>query len=281
MNTTTTPQPHEPRPADRATTARRTTARDWIPDQPGAWAMALLPALAGMIVGGSNATTVWLFAAWMLCYCVQFTAARWIRSRFARRYLPPAVVYTVLLAAAGLPFVIVHPGVLWWAPLYLVLAALSFAAAWLRRERTLWGNAVAIVAACAMAMVVASFGTLANGATLPALANGGLPATVVFLLVQFGSVLFVKTMIRERGNRTYLLASWGWHAVLAAVTFGLWGALGFGLLFVALAIDAAWLMARAIALPLIARRRRLRPVVVGMVELVSSLLTFVAVVTTF
>ncbi|RSX58925.1 YwiC-like family protein [Bifidobacterium samirii] len=263
------------------TGARPTTARDWIPDQPGAWMMALSPALAGMIVGGPNLTTLWLLVAWTLCYCVQFTASRWLTSRFARRYLPPAATYAAALVVVGLPFLIMHPTVLWWAPLYAVLAALSFAAAWLRRERTLWGNAVAVVAACSMAMVVASFGSRAASAAHPALVNGGPPAAVTFLLVQFGSVLFVKTMIRERGKRAYLLASWGWHAALLAVAAVLWAVLGFGRPFVMPLILCVWLLARAVALPLIARRRRLKPIVAGVVEIVSSLLAFAAVVMTF
>ena len=273
---TSSPHTQTPRPG-----ARPTTARDWIPDQPGAWTMALSPALAGMIVGGPNLTTLWLLVAWTLCYCVQFTASRWFTSRFARRYLPPAATYSAALVIVGLPFLIVHPRVLWWAPLYVVLAALSFAAAWMRRERTLWGNAVAIVAACSMAMVVASFGAHAAGAAHPALANGGPAAAVTFLLVQFGSVLFVKTMIRERGKRAYLLASWGWHAALLAVTAGLWGVMGFGPLSAMPMILCVWLLARAVALPLIARRRRLKPIVAGVVEIVSSLLAFAAVVVTF
>lgn len=51
------------------------------------------------------------------------------------------VGYGVMLTMCGVPFVVWHPRVLMRAPLYMVLAALSFLAAWLRCERTLWGNA--------------------------------------------------------------------------------------------------------------------------------------------
>jgi len=44
------------------------------------------------------------------------------------------------LCVAGLPFVIMRPGALRWALSFVVLAGLSFLAAWLRRERSLWGN---------------------------------------------------------------------------------------------------------------------------------------------
>ena len=42
----------------------------------------------------------------------------------------------------------------------------------------------------------------------------GLIATVLFALTQYGSVLVVKTMIRERGKRSYVAASWVWHVAL-------------------------------------------------------------------
>ncbi len=49
-------------------------------------------------------------------------------------------VFGGLVCMVGLPFVIMRPGALRWAPLFVVLAGLSFLAAWLRRERSLWGN---------------------------------------------------------------------------------------------------------------------------------------------
>ena len=80
--------------------------------------MALLPALSGMVVGGVDGGRLWLTGAWLLCYCVQFTAARWLRSRFQRRYLPPVLTYAALLAIAGVPLLAMHPLILVWAPLY-------------------------------------------------------------------------------------------------------------------------------------------------------------------
>lgn len=279
--------------------------------------MALLPAIAGVAIGGAGVDTLWLLAAWMLCYCMQFTVARWLKSRCARRYLPPAITYTAALTVVGLPFVIIYPGIARWAPIYAVFAAMSFSAAWLRRERSLWSNAAAVAAASLMATVIASFGMriipgcdggTATGAENPAwceqtvplyyeairslpdavdMASGnewwpayslpstGLVATVIFALAQSGSVLFVKTMIRERGKRSYLLASWGWHAalvVLAALT-----ALQMAPAWWLLALVAAVLLIRAVVMPLVARRRRLKPIAAGLVEMGTSLLVFAVV----
>ena len=76
-------------------------------------------------IGGPNLDTLWLLATWAVCYCVQFSAAHWFKAHFSRRYLPPMLTYAVALIVIGLPFLITHTGILRWAPLYIVLVALS------------------------------------------------------------------------------------------------------------------------------------------------------------
>lgn len=264
-------------------------AKGWIPDQPGAWVMALSPALAGVVTGAVlghlTVDACWLLACWALCYCVEFTAGRWLKAHGSRRYLRPMLVYCIVLAAVGLPFVALHPGVLVWAPIYMVLLAADCMASWWRRERTLWANAVAVTAACLMPMLTVVYGL--DTPEVPYVSLPGLALAVCFAAVQFGSVLFVKTMIRERGRREYLAASWVWHFGLLA----LWGyggaqalvAAGLqpqrgGLQAALLIALAALLLARAVALPLIARRRPIPPMVTGMVESVASLVTFVCLI---
>lgn len=213
-------------------TAQRTTRkRDWFDNQPGAWVMVMLPAAAGFIIGGPNLDTLWLLAIWALCYCVQFSAAHWFKAHFSHRYLPPMIAYTVALTVIGLPFLITHTGILRWAPLYIVLVALSMLSSWLRKERSLWGNAVSVIAASTMATVITSFGSAAKTAcaiplnaaqascgadtdaaramirNMPgfsqifeprawwpagSLPMNGLIATALFALIQYGSVLVVK-----------------------------------------------------------------------------------------
>ena len=238
------------------TSRRKTLKRDWFDNQPGAWVMVMLPAVAGFFIGGPNLDTLWLLATWAVCYCVQFSAAHWFKAHFSRRYLPPMLTYAVALIVIGLPFLITHTGILRWAPLYIVLVALSMLSSWLRKERSLWGNAVSVIAASAMATVIASFGsTIETACVMPinaahascaaadvtaaraairnmpdlsqifdlhawwpagSLPVSGLIATVLFALTQYGSVLVVKTMIRERGKCSYVAASWVWGAIAAS-----------------------------------------------------------------
>lgn len=88
--------------------------------------------------------------------------------------------------------------------------------------------------------------------------------TVLFALTQYGSVLVVKTMIRERG----VAASWVWHVallLLAAVPAGRSPYL------IAMTV---LLLARAVALPVVTRRTILKPVVTGITEAIASFIAF-------
>lgn len=92
----------------------------------------------------------------------------------------------------------------------------------------------------------------------------GLIVTVLFALTQYGSVLVVKTMIRERG----VAASWVWHVallLLAAVPAGRSPYL------IAMTV---LLLARAVALPVATRRTILKPVVTGITEAFASFIAF-------
>ena len=168
-----TPKPVSAPKAATRTAPRFRSRRDWLSNEPGAWAIVLMPTLSALFACGPTVTTCWLAVAWACCYCVQFSAARWFKSRFRTRYVRPALTYLGALGAIGMPFVVLHPGVLRWAPLYIALAAGSMLGAWMRREHSLWANACAVLASSAMPLVMQPYGAHAtpamqlNGDTLP------------------------------------------------------------------------------------------------------------------
>lgn len=90
------------------------------------------------------------------------------------------------------------------------------------------------------------------------------PAFLAVMLYLVGTVLYVKTMIRERGDAGYLRLSIGFHVV--ALIVAAW-------LDVLLAPVFVLLLARAVILP----ARRLPPVRVGLIETVCCLLVLAAV----
>ncbi|MFR7425972.1 MAG: hypothetical protein ACLUUF_03765 [Bifidobacterium pullorum] len=123
----------------------------------------------------------------------------------------------------------------------MVCAGISFLGAWLRRERSLWANAAAVIATSMMAYVVYAF----DAPDLLERTGMGLALAGMFALTQFGSVLYVKTMIRERRNNRYLVASWIWHAALLALACAVPGRT------VPMMIIAAILLLRAVVMPLL------------------------------
>lgn len=272
----------------RPTHPRKLGSKAWVPDQPGAWVMALLPPLSGIIAAGFSWSALWLLVTWALCYCVQYVSARWVSSHLNRRYLSPVLAYGAALMVIGLPFLILHWRVVMWAPLYLLLFAASLVAAYRRRERSLANNVVAIVASCTMLGLTYGYGINPGNDAWPYIELRAAYLAVAFAVFQFGSVLVVKTMIRERGNPRYCVASVLWHAALLAVCTVLlsgawrtategWRTLWF------LWIVALLLLVRAVALPWIDARRssHLKPVVTGMVELAASLLSAAAILIVF
>jgi hypothetical protein len=234
--------------------------------------MVLSPAVSGIVVAwafrGFTWTPCWLLVCWLLCYCVQFSAARWFKSHCASRWRLQPLVYCIALCVVGLPFVALHPGILVWAPLFALLAAISFRASWVRKERSLWSNAAAVSASCLMPTLTFCYGVDTPSIPYPSLP--GLTLFLTFFMVQFGSVLFVKTMIRERGRWPYIAASWIWHAVMLAW----WAFVGNGYL-IALAV---MLFVRAVALPMIARRHTVRPLAVGITEFVTSTAALILII---
>ncbi|CAM5572830.1 hypothetical protein SAVIM338S_04868 [Streptomyces avidinii] len=231
-------------------------ATRWIPDQHGAWAMLTVPFLAGAFLsprpGGAHAA---LLAAWLLGYAAVFHAQQWLRLRraaarrpaVARRHVRPALVLAGACAAAGIPLVVLHPWLLVAGAAAAPFLAVNAGYAWRNRERATANGLAAVVPACGMLLVAARLG------------GGGLPwAPAAACLLYFaGTVLYVKTMIRERNSRTYQRASVAYHALALAAAAALapWLAVPFG----------AYL-ARAVALP----GRGIKVPVVGAVEIAAS-----------
>ena len=128
-----------------------------------------------------------------------------------------------------------------------------------------------------MAIPVASLGT--HGGDAPALAHLlpfgqsilpplGVEIAGAYALTLFGSVLYVKTMIREQGNTRYLAASWIWHILVMAIGFlysPIYGWLG------------AILLARAVVMPVATRNMRKTAKIAGIGECVTSLVSFVMI----
>lgn len=190
----------------------------WLPDQHGAWAMLVVPFALGASEAVRAGTAGWwiapLFAFWMLGYFAFHAASGWLKAAARRRpaYVRPVLTYGLASAAMGIVTLTCGGDAMaGWALAYLPLLLPALWLASRRRERATLGGALTVAAACLMTLVVrfphpAALLAAGPDAVRPLLLTGALFAYF------FGTVLYVKTNIRERGSRAFLIASVGWHA---------------------------------------------------------------------
>ncbi|GAA2358574.1 YwiC-like family protein [Dactylosporangium salmoneum] len=244
-----------PAPARRAVSPRRRAVRRFIPPQHGAWAMLLLPWLAGVLVTGLRWPHLPLLVAWISGYLLSYYLLLAVKTRRPGRVRAQLTVYAIPAVLLGGLVVAAVPSLLWYAPLYALLLAVNVGYAARRDERALLNDLASVVQSCLMVFVCA---------TIAHVPPAGVTATFVALLAYFtGTVLYVKTMIRERDSVGYRRASVVYHLLAAA-----------GLLLYRPIVGAVFLLllARAWALP----QRRLKPVHVGVIEIGASLLVLLA-----
>ncbi|MGO1948441.1 MAG: YwiC-like family protein [Mycobacteriaceae bacterium] len=221
----------------------------WKPNQHGAWPMVAIPPVIGIFwclkvwdtltgadrADGLSGTTGMVLAylavtvAWVVGYHAFFALGIWIRARngtVRRAAVTPSLVYGVVAAVAALAAVLLQTHLLWWVVVFGPLTAIAVYETWRGTPRSL-ASGVATTAASVFIIPVGA--TIGLGASAPV--SGGvtwtsnlfttevvdaLPAavwvtTAWLLLYTVGTIPYVKTMIREKGNNAWLVGSQIFH----------------------------------------------------------------------
>jgi YwiC-like protein len=239
-----------PQPPASGRPARR-LLRQWLPPQHGAWAMLLLPFGVGVLRAGPGWIHLPLLVAWVGGYLFSYYAQLAIKIRTTARVRDQLVGYGAVTAVAGTGVLLLRPALLTWVMAYVPLLVVNAWSARLRRERALVNGLASVLQGSLMTFVAAD----AVGAALQPRTGDA----VVLALFFTGSLLYVRTMIRERGAVGYLSASIGFHVVALLVA---------GVVSAALLVPFGWFLARAAVLP----RRSVSVRQVGLLELAGSLL---------
>lgn len=184
--------------------------------------MLLVPFLAGVIRSQGAWLHLPLLAFWLSGYFAFNAATLWIKARFKPRYRTPVLVYGAVSTVLGVLLAALRPDLLWWAPALVACLTVSLTYSWRRRERAMVNDVVTILAACLFGLVTYQAGYSPGGTILAGWRAMGAITALTFLYF-VGTALYVKTMIRERGKRSWTVASVGYHALVtlaaaAAVT---------------------------------------------------------------
>jgi hypothetical protein len=250
-----------------ATAARPVAPRNervrWVPKQFGAWAILAVPLLLGIAASEPSPWHLVLAAAAVCAYLASVAALEWSRSR-RTALLRPIAVFGVGLAVTGTALLAVAPAVAWIAAFVLAAGGVTLATSLAGRPKSVIVSLVEVAQALALVPAAA----LVSGADVPQ--STLVDATLAAGLYLVGSVFMVRSLIRQRGNRGFLGLSLAYHA----------GAVGAAWWFLPspYAGLAVALLARAVVLPAIQDRwrgrsgqTRLRPIHIGLVEIVASL----------
>ena len=213
-------------------------SRTWIPNQHGAWAMLIAPVVVGALAGGVSGWHVPLLLTWLAAFCLNFYTSLAIKSRKPRRYAKQLGAYAGATVLFGLPLLLHNLDVL----RMLVFAVPAFVVNVvfvLQRNERAWVNDVVGIALAG----VVGYGAYILGShpLTDAAAKHAFLAVLAVCLYFVGTVVYVKTMIRERGSVTWLRISYAYHAALIGLCAAaqLW----------MLAAIAGALLARARAVP--------------------------------
>lgn len=217
--------------------------------------MLAMPLVVGILAAGPAWVDLPLTAFWFTGYLAFHATGLWLRSGRKPRYLPPVRAYAVGAAALGVLTLALDPGLLRWAPLFVIPLGVGLVASARRDDRSLWSGIATSTGSSFMVLVAYD----AGGGTDWARA-WTLTGVVAAYLV--GTVLYVKSMIRERDDERYQWLSGLAHAAftVAMVWVSPWLVAVFALLTVRAAVLPAY---------------RVSPKAVGIGEIVATVVVAV------
>ncbi|WP_237167855.1 YwiC-like family protein [Paenibacillus yonginensis] len=204
----------------------------YIPKQHGAWAMLVLPFLAGAVSEGKM-IHIPLFLCWLFIYLFSFPVLQWIKTGNKARYRGPALLYGVILLPLTAILIAFDPMLIGYGVLLLVFFIPNIYYAKTKNERALLNDFTAVLVFCSFIFPVVYVG---KGGSR----SYGEAAELFALLSAYfiGTVLYVKTVIREKNNPRFYYASITYHLL----NIGIAAAVNLYMIFPAmiLLLRAAW-----------------------------------------
>ena len=218
--------------------------------------MLLVPFALGTFTGTPAWRSLLLLIAWLAAYLTSYFTLRWWKTRRLRhrglRYRRPAIAYGTVFSLSAAGLVLLDPWLLIAALAVVPFEAIAVTASLRGRERSVAAGIASATAASLMAPVAYRFADGDDRSVAGAL-------LIVSWLALAGSVLHVKSTIRERDNPRFRTASIAFHFL--ALIVALW-------IEPLLALPFGFLLIRSVVVP----QHGWRPGRIGAVEIVGSLL---------
>lgn len=233
----------------------------YIPNQHGAWAMLILPFLLGLAVTGGRLIHIPLFIGWLCIYLFSFPVLQWIKTGKRDRYVKPALLYGALLLPVLIFLIWYGPALIGYGAVLLLSFLPNIYFAKTKNERALVNDILAIAVFCSFIYPVVYVGGGSDWRATTQL--------FVLMVVYFiGTALYVKTVIREKNNPKYYLASVIYHFIYIGIAASI---------NIYLIIPTIVLLLRAAILPKLGIKAKQS----GIAEIGFSLMLYVSVLVFF
>lgn len=220
---------------------------------------------------GTMLTVLAVGAAWVVGYLTFFAGGKWLQARSSGNTRvrdaarTPTLVYGAVTLVAVVCALLLQPHLLWWAVVFVPLTLIALMEISRGTPRSFIAGTAETVASAFLIAVLASVGVgsalpVTDGVTLTrnlftADVVESLPAemwlTLAWLaLYQVGTVLYVKTMIRKKGDRAWWTGSVAYHVVALVIVLASVASAHMGILPWLLAVVVfGWALWRSYAVP--------------------------------
>lgn len=203
----------------RTSQARR-SRRLHVPPQHGAWAFLLVPLVTAATLGAATWVGLLFAVTWVLAYPTSYFGSRAVMtrlrrhewSRMATRERSYAMPWAILFGVAALTLIALRPWIVIPGVVVGIIWSASAVLTWKGRERGIANDLILVVLSALAAPLM--WAAAVDQFDLPASLWWAAGICAAFFT---GSVLHVKSLIREAGDRRWKIASMAYAVVLAVV----------------------------------------------------------------
>ncbi|MHA0855423.1 YwiC-like family protein [Paenibacillus sp. CMAA1364] len=231
-----------------------------IPHEHGGWAMVSVPFIIGMMASNPQWLHLLLFLAWLFLYLASYPLLQAVKKRSNRgRFIQWGIIYGVIALLCVILPLYKYPVLFYFSIPFLSLLVVNIWHAKQRSERQIVNDLSAIL--------IFSLGGAAAYLVGDGTWDYRMIMVILFNFLYFtGTVFFVKSVFRERGNARWLAANHIYHVILMIAPW---------------LVGMPWMMlsyACALVRSFVYGGKQMRPMKVGIIEIVSVLFFLIVAV---
>lgn len=184
------------------------------PNQHGVWSMIVVPIAFGIAASGFTFLHILLYIGVLAAYFMSDQVFFYLKKRKKDiGYIYTASIFALIVLISFIPIVLYRNDTFW---IFLLMLPLSFINAYFakkKNERAFTNDLIAVIIFCLFGII----STLLN--TAISNIQTWLPVFIISFMYFFGTILYVKTMIREKKSTKYKWSSWIYHLCIVIVGF--------------------------------------------------------------